>query len=272
MDDFMRANRDLWDELTPIHVASRLYDVDGFRAGQSSLTPVELEEVGDVTGLRLLHLQCHFGLDTLSWARLGAEVTGVDFSSQAIAAARRLAADVAIPARFVEANIYDLPDLLPQQQFDIVYTSYGVLLWLPDIPRWARLVARLLAPGGRLHLVEFHPLSMIFDTSQDVKSLNVVSGYFHEPEPQRWEPEGGSYADRDAVVTNPSHEWMHPVSEVIQALLDAGLELESFREYPYTPWEQFAMLEKGADGYYRMPGPHALPLLYSVRAVKPAHG
>ncbi|MCZ7544594.1 MAG: class I SAM-dependent methyltransferase [Anaerolineae bacterium] len=155
--DYMESNRALWDEWTGIHAKSAFYDLEGFKAGRLSLDRVAREGLGDVTGKRLLHLQCHFGMDTLSWARLGAEVTGVDFSEKAIALARALSAELSIPARFVCANIYDLPAAL-DGAFDIVFTSGGVLYWLPDLVRWAEIVAHYLRPGGTFFLADSHPL------------------------------------------------------------------------------------------------------------------
>jgi len=164
MDEHQRANLAKWNELVAVHARSAFYDVDGFRRGCCSLRPLELEEVGDVAGLRLLHLQCHFGLDTMSWARLGAEATGLDFSDTAIEVARSLSDDLAIPARFLCTDLYQLPKVL-DETFDVVFTSYGVLCWLRDLEEWARIVARFLAPGGRFHLVELHPSSAPSRTS-----------------------------------------------------------------------------------------------------------
>lgn len=162
MDHYFAVNRALWDAWTPIHERSAFYDVDAFRAGQLTLNSIEREQLEDVTGKQLLHLQCHFGLDTLSWARLGAEVTGVDFSERAIALARRLASEAGIPATFVCTNVYDLP-LTWAARFDLAYASYGAIPWLPDLTAWARVIARSLRMGGSFHVIEFHPLVGMLD-------------------------------------------------------------------------------------------------------------
>jgi len=155
--EWFALNRASWNARTPVHLRSRFYDLEAFKAGQTSLKPIELEQVGDVRGKSLLHLQCHFGQDTLSWARLGARVTGLDLSDVAIAEARALASGLGIRARFVEGNVYDAPALLGGERFDVVFTSYGVVGWLPRLEPWARAIAASLAPGGTFHGVEFHP-------------------------------------------------------------------------------------------------------------------
>ena len=189
-EEWLALNRALWDERVPIHVASDFYDVDAFLAGASTLRSFELEEVGDVAGLTLLHAQCHFGLDTLSWARRGARVTGLDFSEPAIAAARKLAADAGLEAEFVASDVYEAAAALGDRRFDLVYTGLGALNWLPDVERWARVMASLVAPGGRFYLAEFHPFSAVF--AED--ALTVKYPYFHT-EPFMWD-EPGTYADR----------------------------------------------------------------------------
>ena len=176
---YVRANRDLWNAVTPHHVTSRFYDVEGFKAGRArrrtGLDELEVALVGDVRGKTLLHLQCHFGIDTICWAQRGATVTGVDFASEAIQAARRLAAEMGVPATFVESDVYDLPANL-QGRFDVVFTSHGVLGWLPDLERWGQVIARFLAPGGRFHLIEAHPFAWIFDDLRTDAELNEISG------------------------------------------------------------------------------------------------
>lgn len=204
--DWRGLNRANWDDRVPIHLASAFYDVDGFRAGASSLRPFETAEVGDVTGQRLLHLQCHIGLDTLSWARRGAVVTGLDFSQPAIEAARSLATDLGIDATFVTADVYDAATALPGQRFDIVYTGTGTgaLVWLPDLSRWAEVVAGLLAPGGFLYLVEGHPFAQVLD---DAQGKTVVRDYF-TAEPQI-EDQPYTYTDGHALKHTRSVRFQH---------------------------------------------------------------
>ena len=178
MDDYKKANLALWNEWAHLHAGSAFYDVEGFKAGKTSLNPLEMEELGNVAGKTLLHLQCHFGLDSLSWARLGASVTGVDFSDQAIALARSLSQEVGLEAEFVCSDIYELPQVLAGQ-FDIVYTSYGVLAWLPDLKNWAAVIAHFLKPGGVFFIAEFHPFAMVFDNSETATGLRIQYPYFH---------------------------------------------------------------------------------------------
>ena len=162
MDERLRVNRDNWNERTPVHAGSDSYDLAGFKAGRITLTDVERREVGDVSGKTLLHLQCHFGLDTMSWARLGAKATGVDFSDDAITLASALNEELELGARFIRSNVYDLPNAL-DEQFDVVFTSYGVLNWLPDIAGWAEVVSNHLKPAGVFYIVEFHPFAAVFE-------------------------------------------------------------------------------------------------------------
>jgi 2-polyprenyl-3-methyl-5-hydroxy-6-metoxy-1,4-benzoquinol methylase len=259
-EEWLKLNRALWDERVPIHVASEFYDVHAFLAGGSTLRPFELEEVGDVDGVTLLHAQCHFGLDTLSWARRGARVTGLDFSAPAIEAARKLAADAGIEAEFVASDVYDAVEALGGRGFDVVYTGLGALNWLPDIERWARVMAALLAPGGRFYLAEFHPFSGVFAD----EDLSVSYPYFHA-EPFEWD-EPGTYADPGATTEhNRSVEWNHGLGAVVSALVAAGLRIEFLHEHDHTLFARWSFLERAADGTYRLPeGAPSLPLMYSL--------
>jgi 2-polyprenyl-3-methyl-5-hydroxy-6-metoxy-1,4-benzoquinol methylase len=261
------ANRAMWDERVPIHVASDFYRVDDFRSGLQRLAvrPFEVDELGDVDGRSLLHLQCHFGLDTLSWARLGALVTGLDFSGPAVEAARRLAGEIGVDADFVQADLYDAVSAVGGRRFDVVYTGKGALIWLPDVDGWARVCAALLAPGGIFYLSEFHPLSDMFAW----ETLDLERSYF-EAAPL-FEDSSGTYADLDAPTThNASYEWQHPLGTVLTALVDAGLTIEFLHEYPFTLFPRWPFLEHRHDGSFVLPPDMPqLPLMYSVRAVKP---
>ena len=265
MDTPIEHNRELWNEITPMHVRSVFYDVPGFKAGRNTLRPLELGEVGDVKGKKLLHLQCHFGMDTLSWARLGASVTGVDISDVAIGQAQTLSHELAILAKFVCCNVYDLPNVL-QGQFDIVYTSYGVLCWLPDLPAWAGIISRFLRPGGFFYIAEGHPVLSMFDNSKGATDLKVTQSYFHGAEPIEWEPEG-DYADREAVVVHPSYEWTHSLGDVLDALIGAGLKIEFLHEFPtcFYQWAPFA--REDGHGSWRLEGDR-VPMTFSVKATK----
>jgi SAM-dependent methyltransferase len=267
MEDYMQANKDLWNELTPIHEMAELYDVKGFKSGKLSLKPAELAEVGDVKGKSLLHLQCHFGLDTLSWVKLGAKATGVDYSDKAIHLARSLSRECGIEANFLCANIYDLPKTL-KCEFDVVFTSYGVLCWLPDLSRWAKIIAHFLKPGGLFYIVEGHPFMNIFDNSNNSTDYKVMYSYFRKPEPTRWEPEG-DYTDRTAKVNHPSYEWTHSMSDVINALIGAGLKIEFVHEFPTSAYQWSPFTEKMGNGELWHVAGDKIPLTFSIKATKP---
>jgi ubiquinone/menaquinone biosynthesis C-methylase UbiE len=256
----VEGNRALWDELTPIHMASSFYDLESFRSGRSSLRRIELSELGDIDGKRLLHLQCHFGMDTLSLARLGAEVTGVDFSWRSIEAARELAAELDVQANFVCSELYDLPAIL-DQRFDVVFTSYGALPWLPDTERWADVVSQFLEPGGVFYMVEFHPVIHAFG---DGPQSELAESYFHMDEPHPWKAKA-TYADPDATVLNPSFQWHHPVGDVVSALIGRGLVIEFLHEHAASPERLRPWMVQDPDGWWRAPL-DALPVLFSLRA------
>jgi 2-polyprenyl-3-methyl-5-hydroxy-6-metoxy-1,4-benzoquinol methylase len=262
MDERLEVNRAMWDARVPVHVASAFYNVEGFRSGHLSIAPFELSEVGDVTGRRLAHLQCHFGLDTLSWARLGADVTGLDFSPSALHEARRLAAETGTAARFVEASV-DGARVALGGEFDIVYTSWGVLVWVPDLTAWADNVAGLLRPGGFVYLADEHPFAA---------ALKADGGSFVEA----WHYGGaaevelvrhGTYADEEAPLHTRQFEWSHGLGEIVTALADVGLRLDFLHERPVARWPMLSTLEKGDDGLWRLPG-STLPLSFSLRATR----
>ena len=267
MEKYYDTNLKRWNELVAVNAASESYDLDGFIAGKSSLHNIELEALGDVSGKKLLHLQCHFGCDTLSWARLGAEATGVDFSGSAVELAREIAKKIGVEAEFIQCNIYDLPKHL-DGEFDIVYTSYGVLCWLHDIDEWARIVSRYLKPGGTFFVADFHPFMWVFD-DEHPSELRVRYKYWHKEEPEYYE-EDGSYADPDAKMENRGdYEWAHPVGDVVNALINAGLTIQELKEYPYSyDSSQMLFMAKDNQGHYRLPG-DPLPLMYSIKATKP---
>jgi len=262
----MRANRRLWDEWAHVNANSKMYAHDDFKRGRNSLNPLEMGEVGGVAGKRLLHLQCHFGQDSLSWARLGATVTGMDFSPEAIQIAQQTSAEMQLPARFICCNLYDLPQQL-DETFDVVFTSYGALTWLPDLPEWARIAACYVKPGGLFYIAEFHPFAMVFDDEAE----HVEQHYPYFNDGPIILPVRGSYADRDAAVQQGlSYEWSYPLGEVITALIGAGLRIEFVHEFPFTIYQAYPWVEKHEDGYYYpKAGIPSLPLLFSIRAVKP---
>ncbi|HEX6425177.1 MAG TPA: class I SAM-dependent methyltransferase, partial [Acidimicrobiales bacterium] len=229
-DDWADLNRRWWDERAPVHVASDFYDVAGFLAdpGASTLRPFEIDDVGDVAGRALFHPQCHFGLDTLSWARRGARAVGLDFSAPAVEAARDLARRADLDAAFVAGDVYDAVDLVGGRTFDVVYTGLGAVNWLPDIARWARVMAELTAPGGVLYVAEFHPLHRILGDDD----LTVRHPYFHDHGEPLAVDEPGTYADLAAATEhNRTVEWTHGLGAVVTAVIDAGLTVELLREH-----------------------------------------
>ncbi|KIH96730.1 methyltransferase type 12 [Streptomonospora alba] len=267
-DEHVEDNRRHWDERVPIHVAGSFYNLDGFRAGEEDLDRFQLDEMGDVSGLDLVHLQCHIGLDTLSWARRGARVTGLDFSAPAIEAATELAEQVGLDdrARFVAADVLDAAQTLGTHRFDVVYTGTGALMWLPDITRWAATVAALLRPGGRLYLAEFHPLTGVLD---DDHGATAAGDYFARGARTYTSP--GTYAGWNAeTVHNTTTEWHHTLGDVLSAVAGAGLRIEFVHEHATIPFQRYGALV--ADGgRFRYPDhAAALPLMYSLAATAPA--
>lgn len=268
MREYTKANRELWNELTAIHINSnQYYDIEAFKSGASTLKSIELEGVGDVAGKSLLHLQCHFGLDTLSWARLGAAVVGVDFSQESILIAKILSQDIGVGGRFLCADVYDLPKVL-NERFDIVFSSYGVLLWLPDLRRWAEIISGLLDQGGIFFMVEGHPFSMLLRNDDNDATLRVCRSYFYTAKPREGKDET-DYANPDVRISRPSYTWRHSLSDVINSLVSAGLNIKCFREFPYCDNPYHSFMELAEDGWWCFKDqPDLIPLMYSVKAVK----
>ena len=265
--NWLEYNRTNWDERVPIHVDGEFYDVAGFVSGRETLPEFERTEVGDVRGKSLLHLQSHIGTDTLSWARHGATVTGLDFSQPAMAAAADLAKRIGVTdARWITSNVYDAAEALGGEQFDVVYTGTGALCWLPDIERWAQVAAALVKPGGFLYLSEFHPFGQTLD---DEKGRTVAYDYFNRAG-HVWD-EPGTYADFDAQTKkNVTVEFDHGLGDIINALITAGLRLEFLHEREMTRFARFEVLQE-RDGFYFLPeGQPRVPLMFSLKASKPA--
>ena len=259
---YISANKELWDKRVSIHVKSDFYDVASFRSGNTSLNDIELKSVGDVKGKSLLHLQCHFGMDTLSWAREGAIVTGVDFSAEAIKTATRLARETGLEATFICSDIYDIPNTL-NQQFDIVFTSYGVIGWLPDLDKWAAVISRSLKPGGIFFIAEFHPVLWMMD--DDFSYLKY--SYFNDEVIET--ASTGTYGDREADISGKEYGWNHSLDEIIGSLLKYDLRITEFKELPFSPYNCFNKTVKGADNMYRIQNlENKLPMMYTIKAVK----
>lgn len=255
---YFAMNRTGWDSRARVHFDSTFYDLEGFLAGATSLKEIELSELGDVSGKRLLHLQCHFGLDTLSWARRGALCTGVDISPVAIAKAQELAIQTQLDAQFVCSDVYGF-QATTLEAFDIVFTSYGAICWLPDLRRWAEVVASNLAVGGSFYIVDFHP---IYD-------LLAGYSYFTRRDPDI--EEEGTYTENGADAIARLATWAHPLSSVINALIGVGLHIEHVSEFPYSPYDCFeGMIEREPGRFYLEHKGNDVPIVFSISARKPA--
>lgn len=268
--EHMRSNQRGWNMRVVAHLNSTYYNLAEFRAGKSSLRRLEKETVGDVRGRSFLHLQCHVGLNAISWAKLGAEVTAVDFAEEALAIGRGLAEDVGAAIRFVYSNIFDLPKNL-DGDFDIVYTDYGVLGWLPDLGEWARVIAHFLKPGGVFHLVEIHPAAAAFTDADG--DLELTPLLFNDG-PYGYEVTstyGDEYGDNRQIPSYTEYFWPYTTSRVITALMDAGLRLEVFRETPVDCRQRFQTMvpDPHEEGCWRLPG-DPIPLTFAVSARRPA--
>jgi len=262
LPDYIAINKQTWNDKTDVHVASEFYDVDGFLNGKSTLNAIELNLLGDVAGKKILHLQCHFGQDTMSFSRMGAQATGVDLSDKAIEKAKEYNDQLGLDTQFICCDIYDLPNHL-DEKFDIVFTSYGTIGWLPDMTKWAQLISNFLKPNGKFVFVEFHPVVWMFDDY----FKTVFYSYFNtEP---IVETLTGTYADKDAAIETKSVGWNHPTSEVLNALLQSGLELNSFDEYDYSPYNCFNETEEFEKGKFRIKHlQNKIPMVFSLVATK----
>lgn len=260
--DYININRQSWNNRTEAHFASAFYDVEGFINGNTSLKNIELDLLGDIKGKSILHLQCHFGQDTISLQRMGAMVTGVDLSDKAIDKAKELAIATNTKAKFICCNVYDLP-LHLDEQFDIVYTSYGTIGWLPDLDRWAKIVAQYLKPTGKFIFVEFHPMVWMFD--DDFQKI----GYNYFNSGPIIETETGTYANRDAAITQQNVGWNHSTSEVLNSLINNSFCINAFHEYDYSPYNCFLHTEEFEPGKYRIIHiGNKLPMVFALVASK----
>ena len=268
--DWRAANRANWDERVAVHLDAPSYDLAPLRAGRGRLHAIEAAELPPVAGLRILHLQCHFGRDSLTLAQQGAEVVGLDFSHEAIKTARALADELGLAgrARFVEAELYDAPAAIHEPgSFDLVYVTWGAIYWLPDIRRWAETVAFFLKPGGALYLAEGHPAALVLDDlaprQGDMPGWFVP--YFHRAALALDDPT--DYADPSARLVNArNYSWMHTVGEVVTSIIAAGMELRWLHEHDRVPWQMFQLLVEDGDGLFRWPEEAWLPLAFSLSA------
>jgi 2-polyprenyl-3-methyl-5-hydroxy-6-metoxy-1,4-benzoquinol methylase len=274
MDEYAALNRANWDERVPAHARSVDYGLDRFTNDPAHLSDVvafDRERLADISGLRGLHLQCHIGTDTLSLHRLGARMTGLDFSEPALEVARGLAAASGAEIDYVRADAYDAAQALGAGQFDLVYTGIGAICWLSDIARWGRLIAELLRPGGRLFIRDGHPALWAIDERREDHLLVAGYPYFETSAPLIWD-EDGTYVDTDAeFVHTRTASWNHSIGELLSAVLDAGLRITQFVEHRSVPWEALpgAMTKDAPFDEWRLTeAPDRLPLTYTLQAVK----
>lgn len=259
---YIEINRQSWNNRTETHLQSDFYDQENFLKGKSSLNPIELELLGDVQGKKILHLQCHFGQDTISLSRLGAHATGIDFSEKAIESAQEIAKETHSNATFICCDIYDLPNHL-DEKFDIVFTSYGTIGWLPNLDQWAEIIARFLKPNGQLVMVEFHPVVWMFDDNFE----KIAYRYFNSG--AIVETENGTYADRDANISQSYVMWNHGLGEVLNSLIKNNLEINGFDEFDYSPYNCFNKTMEFETGKFRIAHlDDKIPMLYAIKATR----
>ncbi len=260
--DYIEKNKQLWNKKTDFHIDSEFYDMENFLKGKSSLNETELKLLGNITGKSVLHLQCHFGQDTISLSRMGAKATGVDLSDHAIERAKVIAQSLAFDTEFICCNIYDLPNHL-NKQFDVVFTSYGTIGWLPDLDEWAKIVSMFLKPSGKFIMADFHPVVWMFDNNFE----KIIYSYF-KSEPIV-ELESGTYADITAEVNLESVTWNHSTSEVINNLIKNGLVINSFDEFDYSPYNCFNQAKETETGKFQIPiFDNKIPMVFAIVATK----
>ncbi len=259
---YFNVNKDTWNKKVAIHAKSEMYDIEGFKLGKSSLMPYEIKALGDVKGKSLLHLQCHFGQDTLSWSRAGAKCVGIDISDEAIKLASQLNNELNLDAEFVCCNVLDTSEYV-KETFDIIYTSYGVIGWLPDLKPWAKMIAERLKVGGTFYIVEFHPILWMFDYLEGTPVMKY--GYMQDE--VIYEEYEGTYADQSSKMVSKEYGWNHGLSEVVNALIEAGLQIDYLNEYDESPYDVFPDLIKQDNGMYAMKN-QLFPMLFEIKATK----
>lgn len=267
MDSAIEVNRHTWDALAAAHRrdATGFYRIGAMLAGEDVLCPIDAQEIGDLRGLRVAHLQCHIGTDSISLARRGASVVGVDFSPVAIREARQLAEQANVQVQFVEANVYDARERV-NGEFDLVYTTWGTIVWLPDVTRWARVIASLLRPGGRLYFADGHPALLCSDL---VDGRIAVTTDWRTPADQPLAESGDRSYTGDVIPMRPTREWVHPIGDIVNALIGAGLRIEWVREHTAIPWPHFPAMRMGEDRLFRLPAElPQFPLALSIAAAK----
>lgn len=262
LEKAFQTNKETWNKKVAVHSESHFYELDAFKKGKSSLTIYEREALGGVNGKTILHLQCHFGQDTLSWSRMGATCTGVDISEEAIKLATSLNSELNLDAAFVCCNVLDTSQFI-SETFDIVFTSYGVIGWLPDLKPWAQMISERLKRGGIFYIVEFHPIAWMYDYTVSPPQLK----YGYQQKEVIYEEYKGTYADETSEMISKEYGWNHGLSEVVTSLAEAGLHIEYLKEHDESPYDIFPGLQKNNRGLYEMPK-GLFPLLFEVKATK----
>ncbi|ARN71605.1 SAM-dependent methyltransferase [Nonlabens tegetincola] len=263
MKEYFDVNRATWNKKAIAHYEGDFYDRDAFAKAKNSLNSYEIKALGDVTGKSMLHLQCHFGQDSLSWVHLGANVTGIDISDEAIEIAKNLSANLNLPANFIRCNVLDTSSYV-NDTFDIVFTSYGVIGWLPDLKPWAQMIAQRLNKGGVFYIVEFHPIAWMFDYT----TKPAIMKYHYSQQEVIYEEYKGTYGSSKSDMISKEYGWNHSLSEVIQALINAGLTIDYFNEHDGSPYEVFPNMYKGNDELFYL-NEQLYPLIFEIKAVKP---
>ena len=261
-EKYFNTNKATWNDKVKVHAKSDMYDLEAFKKGKSSLMPYEIEGLGNVEGKSLLHLQCHFGQDTLSWSRMGAKCTGIDLSDEGIKLAKSLNTDLGLTANFVCCNVLDTSKFI-KDTFDIVYTSYGVIGWLPDLKPWGQMIAERLKKGGVFYIAEFHPIIWMFDYLEDKPQMRY--GYMQDE--VIYEEYEGTYADEGSKMMSKEYGWNHGLGEVVSALTEAGLHIEYLKEFDESPYNVLPDLIKTESGMY-VTKEKLYPLIFTIKATK----
>lgn len=260
-EDYFKTNKATWNNKVKVHAQSDMYNLEAFKNGKSSLMPYELQALGDVKGKSLLHLQCHFGQDTLSWSRMGAKCTGVDLSDEGVELAQNLNEELQLDAKFVCCNVLETSDFI-KDTFDIVFTSYGVIGWLPDLKPWGKVIAERLKKGGTFYLVEFHPIVWMFDYLEE-----PVMKYGYMQDNVIYEEYEGTYANTDSKMVSKEYGWNHGLGEVINALTEAGLHIEYLNEYDESPYNVLPDLVETENNMF-VTKDKLYPLILELKATK----
>ncbi len=259
---YFDTNRDTWNKKVAIHAQSEMYNMKAFKSGKSSLMSYELKALGDIKGKSLLHLQCHFGQDTLSWQRMGAQCVGVDLSDEGIKLAKKLNNELQLDAEFVCCNVLDTSEYV-KDMFDIVFTSYGTIGWLPDLKPWAKMISERLKTGGVFYIVEFHPILWMFDYVDGKPEMK----YHYSQDEVIYEEYEGTYANQSSKMVSKEYGWNHGLSEVVNALIEAGLRIDYLNEYDESPYDVFPGLIKTETGLYKMKN-QLFPMIFEIKATK----